>query len=365
MYQPHPSPTHSFKKSSTHPNCLAVSSTHIFAAQAEKAVVHVYSREHGNQEAVVPFPEKIRSIALAGDYDEGAGCLVLGAEGGRILVWELATGRLVTTPPSHVQPTTSLAVAPNKLHALSGAGDAQIHLWSLPSLLSFSTPVDGNTAPYTPVLTLSSHHGPITALAFGHSHSKTNIAVSASQDKTIIIWDYLSGTNLHTFLLSSPALSLALDPADRALYTGSSDGSIQFLPFFTPTSSTSQIHDPSQQNTPTQPPEKDRWKLPATTTTTITEPSSRLPAANCLTLSYDGTVLLSGHSDGKIHTWDIGKGRYSGTLHDYAHAVTNLTMLPPTGWPNPRVPRVKLHQVIKPRYESTFTSSSSASDPGF
>jgi len=90
-YQPLASPQHSFKKSSTAPNCLAVSSSHIFAAQADKAVVHVYSREHGNQEAVVPFPEKIRSIALAGEYEEGTGSLVMGTEGGRLIVWEVRT----------------------------------------------------------------------------------------------------------------------------------------------------------------------------------------------------------------------------------------------------------------------------------
>lgn len=88
-YQPLASPQHSFKKSSTAPNCLAVSSSHIFAAQNDKAVVHVYSREYGNQEAVVPFPERIRSIALAGEYEEGTGSLVIGTEGGRLMVWEV------------------------------------------------------------------------------------------------------------------------------------------------------------------------------------------------------------------------------------------------------------------------------------
>ncbi len=88
-YQPLASPQHSFKKSSTAPNCLAVSSSHIFAAQADKAVVHVYSREYGNQEVVVPFPERTRSIALAGEYEEGTGCLVMGTEGGRLMVWEV------------------------------------------------------------------------------------------------------------------------------------------------------------------------------------------------------------------------------------------------------------------------------------
>jgi pre-rRNA-processing protein IPI3 len=73
-----------FKKSSTSTNGLALTSTHVFAAQAEKAVVHVYSRARGNQEATVPFPERIRSVTIA----EG-GILVLGTEGGRLILWEV------------------------------------------------------------------------------------------------------------------------------------------------------------------------------------------------------------------------------------------------------------------------------------
>ena len=77
-----------FKNSSTESNCLAVSDEHIFAAQTGKAVVHVYSRERGNQEATVPFPERIRSLAVAG-AEEGGAVLVLGTEGGRLIVWEV------------------------------------------------------------------------------------------------------------------------------------------------------------------------------------------------------------------------------------------------------------------------------------
>lgn len=88
-YQPNPSLKASFKKSSTQQNCLAVSASHIFAAQSEKAVVHVYNREHGNQEAVVPFPERIRSIAFAGDAEHHVGVLVLGTEAGGLLLWEV------------------------------------------------------------------------------------------------------------------------------------------------------------------------------------------------------------------------------------------------------------------------------------
>lgn len=78
----------SFKKSSAQQNCLAVSASHVFAAQSDKSVIHVYSRDRGSQEAVVPFHDRIRSIALAADAD-GAGVLVLGTEGGGVILWEV------------------------------------------------------------------------------------------------------------------------------------------------------------------------------------------------------------------------------------------------------------------------------------
>ena len=90
-FQPLANQRHVFKKSATAPNCLAVSSSHIFAAQAEKAVVHVYSREKANQEAIVPFPERIHSIALAANDT----VLLLGTASGRILGWEVSSA-----PPS-------------------------------------------------------------------------------------------------------------------------------------------------------------------------------------------------------------------------------------------------------------------------
>jgi hypothetical protein len=87
-YQPLAAQRHVFKKSATAPNGIAVSASHIFAAQSDKAIVHVYSREKGNQEAIVPFPERIHSIALAAQDT----VLLLGTESGRILAWEVSPG---------------------------------------------------------------------------------------------------------------------------------------------------------------------------------------------------------------------------------------------------------------------------------
>ncbi|KAL8762554.1 MAG: hypothetical protein Q9184_001462 [Pyrenodesmia sp. 2 TL-2023] len=304
-YQPNPSLKSSFKKSSVQPNCLAVNATHIFAAQADKSVIH------------------------------------------------LATGRQISTPQAHLQPVTCLAVDPTLNFLISGSLDSNLHVWSIVSLLSFSQPSQDDASqprPLSPLRTLTNHRAGINAVIFGHSASKANFAISAAKDNTCIVWDYTYGTVLHTFLLSDSPICLALDPADRATYAGYEDGSIQLLDWYKRPSQIHPLYDPNQQFTPTQPPTTDRWRLH--------EHSS---PALCLQISYDSTALLSGHESGKIHRWNIAKGKYSDQVADVTLPITNLHMLPPTGFPNAPTPNFKLHNVVKPRYESSLDSSRSNS----
>ncbi|GAQ44676.1 pre-rRNA-processing protein ipi3 [Aspergillus tubingensis] len=340
-----------FKKSSTAANCLAVSPSHVFAAQSEKAIVHVYSREKGNQEATVPFPERIRSIAVAGG--KNGDVLVLGTEGGRLILWETCTGRQVATTASHLRPVTSLVVDPNSNFILSGSSDASIHVWSLVDLLSFTKPPSGRDRqpPNSPIRTFSNHRAAITAIAVGHSAGRYNIAVSAADDSTAIAWDYHTGRLLRTFLLPSNAKSLALDPADRAFYVGYEDGSIQSIDFYKNQSIQNPLHDPSLQSTPSQPPAEDRWA----------PPSADCGAAHALTLCYDGMTLLSGHQNGKVLSWTVGRKKYASTVADYTHPVTNLFMLPPNGLPHPSLDLKRVaHTIVKPRYDSSLSETSQA-----
>ncbi|KAL8968123.1 MAG: hypothetical protein Q9183_002614 [Haloplaca sp. 2 TL-2023] len=346
-YQPIPSLKTSFKKSSTNGNCLAVNATHVFAAQADKSVIHVYSRERENQEAIVPFQERITCLALAGPYD-GAGTLVLGTEGGRLILWELATGRQISTPQSHLQPITCLTLDPTFNFLLSGSSDSNIHVWSVQSLLSFSQPAEndaGQSRLYSPLRTLTNHRAPITALFSGHSGSKANFAISAAKDQTCMIWDYFTGTLLRTFLLSSTPLCLTLDPADRAAYVGYEDGSVQILDFYKQEQLTHTHRDPAHQTTsPIQPPTSDRWCLP----------DSLSSAAQSIALTYDGSTLLSGHENGHVYAWNIAAGKYASTLAtDFSLPITNLVFLPPTGFPDKEPPNVKLVNVIKPRFHES------------
>ncbi|KAF3032260.1 Pre-rRNA-processing protein ipi3 [Didymella heteroderae] len=346
-FQPLAAQRHVFKKSATAQNGIAVSSTHIFAAQTEKAIVHVYSREKGNQEAIVPFPERIHSIVLAAQDT----VLLLGAESGRVLAWEICSGRLVSTSTSHLQPVTSLVVDPSSNFFLSGSADAMIHVWALPSILSFSPDTSRS-----PVHTLSTHRGPVSSIACGHSSSTANIAVSTSGDKTAIVWDYHNGQALRTYLLPETPTAVTLDPADRACFIGYADGSLQTIDFYDDiqkSTSTDVLRDVSSSHRPMQPSPKTRFGAE----------SQKLGATLSLSLSWDGTTLVSGHSSGKIASWDIAKSNYLSTLANLSGPVSNLHFLRPTGFSNTREPTFKIPTIVKPKQDAGLTGSSSGLVP--
>ena len=86
-YQPLPSLKSTFEKSSTKPSCLAVTSSHVFAAQSDNSAVLVYTIGRKSPD-LVPFPERISSLALIGGQNDGS-ILALGTEEGRAILWEV------------------------------------------------------------------------------------------------------------------------------------------------------------------------------------------------------------------------------------------------------------------------------------
>jgi pre-rRNA-processing protein IPI3 len=83
-----------YKSSITNENALAFNQSHIFAAQADKSAIHVYNIEKGNQELIIPLPEKISSITTAGHNGE---YLIIGSESGNVFVWEVQTISMSST----------------------------------------------------------------------------------------------------------------------------------------------------------------------------------------------------------------------------------------------------------------------------
>jgi pre-rRNA-processing protein IPI3 len=331
-----------FKKSATPPNCLAISQSHIFAAQVDKAVVHVYSREKNNQEATVPFPERITALLLICQD----AVLVLGTADGRLFAWEVASGRLVATKQAHLQAVAALAVDGRSNFLLSASADSSVHVWNISDLLSFSTAQDTS-----PVRTFSNHRSKVTALAVGHSDSACNFAVSVSEDKTCLVWDYRTNTLLRTFLLPGVASSISLDPADRAFYLGYEDGTVQQIDLYQTTNGGLEaVQNGNGAANPIQPKASSRWKLQ----------DASLGSILCMSLSFDGTTLITGHESGALLSWDTNRGSYLSTLPQspLPGPVANVAFLPVTGFADPGdkvSTRTRVTEIIKPKFGAHTT----------
>lgn len=240
-------------------------------------------------------------------------------------------------------------MAATPYHVLTGSDDSDIHVWSLPQLLE----LDSATEP-EPQRSLSNHRAAITALATSPSVSNdTNFCVSASKDKSCIIWNYQTGDALRTLLFPSFPLCLSLDPSSRAICASCEDGSLYLAELFA---------------------EKPFLGPQSEDASTVVQISSPFGAtqpdvgpASCLSLSYDGTMLLTGHPRGQIMRWDIAENKSPVELANLNAAVTNIAFVSPFPTDKP----TKTVTITKPSQAErayTFTGQfepSSASETRF
>jgi pre-rRNA-processing protein IPI3 len=202
-------------------------------------------------------------------------------------------------------------VAATPYHVLTGSDDSDIHVWSLPQLLELDS-----AAEHEPQRSLSNHRAAITDLSLSPSvSSDTNFCVSASKDKSCIIWNYQTGDALRTLLFPSFPLCLSLDPSSRAICVSCEDGSLYLTEMFA---------------------EKPLLGPGSEEAATVVQVSSPFGAtqpdvgpASCLSLSYDGTMLLTGHPKGQIMRWDIAENKSPVELANLNAAVTNIAFVSP------------------------------------
>lgn len=215
-------------------------------------------------------------------------------------------------------------------HLLTGSDDSNVHVWSLAQLLELDAEGD-----HEPVVSLSNHRGAITSLAVSPGDSvETSLCVSASKDKTCVVWNYRSGQVLRTILLPTAPLCLALDPGTRGMFVSTDDGSIYSVDFF--------------DEKPLLGPRSEDPSTVVQITTKFCTVSMESGPTSCLALTHDGTVLLSGHPKGQIHVWAItDKQANSGPkeLTNLNAAVTNIAFVSPL---LPSTKNTKSWTVVKP-----------------
>ena len=246
----------------------------------------------------------------------------------------------MSTPARHVQAVSCVAATP--YHVLTGSDDSDIHVWSLPQLLELDS-----AAEHEPLRSLSNHRAAITGLSLSPSvSSDTNFCVSASKDKSCIIWNYQTGDALRTLLLPSFPLCLSLDPSSRAVCVSCEDGSLYLAELF----AEKPVLGPGSEDASTV--------VQVSSPFGATQPD--VGPASCLSLSYDGTMLLTGHPKGQIMKWDVAENKSPVELANLNAAVTNIAFVSPfpVDKPTKTVNNVKPSQAER---AYTFTAQFEAS----
>ncbi|KAF3930190.1 hypothetical protein ABW20_dc0101337 [Dactylellina cionopaga] len=360
-----------FKKSSCPPQCLAISPSHIFAAQSDKSVLNVYNRTKGNLETTIPLPEQLSAVSCS----LNGGVVVMGTKSGRVNVWETASGRYTSTPLSHLQKITTISIDPTSTFLLTGSDDTNILVWSLPHLTSPNSKKQ-------PLRTLEYHQQPIVSVICGSSSGggPAAIAVSASKDSSCIVWNYQDGTLLRSFSLTGIPTALALDPADRGFYVGFGDGSIQQVEFarvgnravdFGGNTGTSPPQQQQQQqqdtaqgsdldrsyDSPLYRADEKHIPIAASSSGGRWTAEGQESAVTAMDVVFEGNYLVAGTESGAVNVWDVATGHLFRALAPYKAPISCVKILPPTGFTDSTASTVQ-QTVIPPRYHDAVKASS-------
>ncbi|NXI59944.1 WDR18 protein, partial [Chloroceryle aenea] len=194
------------------------------------------------------------------------GLYILAGVAESIYLWEVSNGNLLAILNRHYQDLTCLCFTDDSSHFLSGAKDCLALVWNLYSVLQ----AEPSQIP-DPRHVWSRHSLPITDLCCGFGGPLAR-AATASLDQTAKLWEISSGELLLSVLFDVGIMAVTLALAECHMFCGGMDGSI--------------------------------FQVDLCAWVTSALPHSR-NQVTCLSVSTDGSLLLSGSHDETVRLWDI------------------------------------------------------------
>jgi tetratricopeptide (TPR) repeat protein len=196
---------------------------------------------------------RVRSVSFSPDGKT----LASGSSDNTIKLWDVATGKPITTLKGHDSPVISVSFSPGGKTLASGSDDNTIKLWEV--------------ATGKPITTLTGHDSAVYSVSFSPD-GKT--LASGSWDNTIKLWEVATGKPITTLTgPTSLVISVSFSPDGKTLASGSSDNTIKV------------------------------WNLATgKPITTLTGPTSLVISVS---FSPDGKTLASASKDKTIKVWNF------------------------------------------------------------
>jgi RNA polymerase sigma factor (sigma-70 family) len=261
----------------------------LVAAGGLDGSVHLWDAASGKEVRRLAVGGEVCSLAFTPD-----GKMLVTAGGargknGNLMVWELATGKAVTSIDSHNDLFVCVAVSPDGTRLAAGNRDGTVDVFDLASARQ--------------MLALRGHTGTVFGVAFSPDGKLLATAGGqefANQGKggEIRLWDIATGRLMHQLLQggSDTVTSIALSPDGRMLASGGFDRAVHIWDI-----ASGKLRSQSMGHT---------------------------DLVRCVAFSPDGRTLASGGFDDKVKLWDAATGKELATLGGVGGPVMSLAFSP-------------------------------------
>lgn len=300
----------------------------LYSTQHNSSVMLTYhwSRESCVQTIVLPEKLSALKVSPSGTW------IVGGAQSGRIYMWEVRSGNLVTVREKHYQEITAIKFTADETFVFTGSKDSTVLGWRLMDLITSSLEggvnfgdqsISNDSNSVQPVFSWTKIHSlEITGLCVGYGQGLDNRVYTSSLDNTVRCWDLAQNDLVSTYVLPEKISAMAIDPAERSIYAGLVNGDILLIPRYKVNSSTGVVEGPRGNN------EKITLNYEDNSDIILSRPDSDIKSSvTCLDISFDGTILAAGYSDGQVYTWDITTKQVLRKLPSHKEAISSIQIL--------------------------------------
>ncbi|XP_028259930.1 WD repeat-containing protein 18 [Parambassis ranga] len=252
-----------------------LSGEYLLSAQLGKNFINVWEIQRKDQlQQKIVCPGVVTCLTASHN-----GLFLATGVGEAVYLWEVCTGKLLSVLSRHYQDITCLKFTDDNSHFISGGKDNLALVWSLHSVIQ----LDISHTP-EPRHVLSRHTLPITDLHCGLMGPQARVATS-SLDQTVKVWELSSGELLLSVLFDVAVMSVTFDPCEYFIFCGGSDGNIFQVSLCSQTLGREKSFQSDNEGNQVF--------------------RGHRNLVTCLSVSLDGTLLLSGSHDETVRLWDV------------------------------------------------------------
>ena len=249
----------------------------------------------GKEKPVAKFFGHEKLICIVGNEK----FVFAGTSAGSVCVWQISNGEMISMLKSiHFQAISSLALSGHYL--VTASEDGTVKVWDYLKI--------GIESEITAKYSFADHTSQVSGIKLGIVGANDCRLYTCGADGNLFVYDLYDGLKLAKFVVPSPCTCLEIDALERMICIGSADGAIYLLNL--------------EMNAPQIQANIDKNGFDSIEAEMCLRALDS-KSVTSLCFSIDNGTLVAGYSDGKVLFWDIQSRQLMRTVTGTG-AVTNI-----------------------------------------